>query len=251
MKMVVGGTLLACALFAGCGGQDDQETQDSARQELSTPLAATNERDDGTVERGASEAPAAGVVQGGPSTDVLDQLADPDLQALGEGTDSCGAATAIPESATLPEAAQAVLCLVNAERRARGMRRLRSNRRLIQASLGHSNDMVGKRYFAHDTPSGQSMLDRLLRARYMNMRVGFTVGENLAWGSEGRAAPTALVDAWMNSPPHRANILQPKYREIGVGLVSGAPVAGIDGRAVTVTTNFGRVIRASAARRRR
>ena len=243
MRTALGGTLLACIAIAGCGGQDDQAGGGSARQELGSPVVATNERLDGAVDPSATDAPAGGVVEGGPDVDALGELAEPDLEGLAEGTESCGAAKAIPDQETLPEARQAVLCLINAERTARGLGRLRLNRRLDAASLGHSRDMVRRSYFAHDTPNGVSMTDRLLRARYVRRTFAFTIGENLAWGSEARAAPTALVDAWMGSPGHRANILQPRYREVGIGLVPAAPVAGVEGRAITATTNFGRVRR--------
>ena len=243
MRTALGGTLLACMLIAGCGGQDDQAGGSTARQELGDPVVATTERADGAVDPRGADAPTSGVVEGGPDVDVLGDIADPDLEGLAEGTESCGAAKAIPDPSTLPEARQAVLCLINAERTARGLRRLRLNRRLDAASLGHSQDMVRNRYFAHDTPNGVSMTDRLVRARYVRRTFAFTIGENLAWGSEGRAAPTALIDAWMGSPGHRANILQPRYREVGIGLVPAAPVAGVEGRAITATTNFGRVRR--------
>jgi uncharacterized protein YkwD len=244
MKRVIGGAVLVCIALAGCGGsQDENEAVTASQQELSDPAVATNEEGGDAVDREGAESPTTGVVEGGPATDVLDQIGDPDLQALAEGTDSCGAARIVPERASLPEASQSIICLVNAERTARGLRTLRRNGRLSAASLGHAKDMVRRRYFAHDTPSGVSMLDRLRRARYVRMTQAFTVGENLAWGAGSRAAPTSLVDAWMASPGHRAVILQPRYREIGIGMVPAAPVASVDGDAVTVTTNFGRVRR--------
>ena len=84
------------------------------------------------------------------------------------------------------------------------------------------------------------MLDRIRAAGYLKARASFTVGENIGWGSGTLSAPRALVKAWMASPPHRANILQGKFRELGVGLTLGAPAPGIPGTAITATTNFGR-----------
>jgi uncharacterized protein YkwD len=229
-------------VIAGCGADDDGG---AARTEpqlmLASPTVATNEAADGVVDRSGAEAPINGVVEGGPDVDVLDDLAEPDLEGLAEGTESCGAAKVIPDPAILPEARQALLCLINAERTARGLGRLRMNRRLTVASVGHSRDMVRNAYFAHDTPGGVTMTDRLRRARYVRPAAAWTIGENLAWGAGSRAAPTALVDAWMASPGHRANILQPRFREIGIGLAPAAPTPGIEGLAVTATTNFGRI----------
>jgi uncharacterized protein YkwD len=65
---------------------------------------------------------------------------------------------------------------------------------------------------------------------------GWYVGENIAYGSGDRSSPRSIGSAWMNSPPHRANILRASFREIGIGLASGTPV-GV--RGATYTTDFG------------
>jgi len=62
------------------------------------------------------------------------------------------------------------------------------------------------------------------------------VGENIAYGSGDRSSPRSIGAAWMNSPPHRANILRASFREIGIGLASGTPVSV---RGATYTTDFG------------
>ena len=66
----------------------------------------------------------------------------------------------------------------------------------------------------------------------------WTVGENLAWGSGTRSTPREIVNAWMKSPGHRANILQRRFREIGIGVVFEAP-HGSSSTAATYTTTFG------------
>ena len=48
-------------------------------------------------------------------------------------------------------------------------------------------------------------------------------GENIAWGADWRGSPAAIVEAWMDSPPHRANILNRSFREVGVGFDTGTP----------------------------
>jgi uncharacterized protein YkwD len=65
----------------------------------------------------------------------------------------------------------------------------------------------------------------------------WSLGENIAWGSGAKASPKAIVSAWMASPPHRRNILTRKYRRIGIGVATGAPVAGVNG--ATYVTDFG------------
>jgi uncharacterized protein YkwD len=64
------------------------------------------------------------------------------------------------------------------------------------------------------------------------------VGENIAWGSQELATPRSIVNGWMHSPGHRANILNRRFREIGIGVSRGAPEPGFD-RAATYATDFG------------
>jgi hypothetical protein len=66
------------------------------------------------------------------------------------------------------------------------------------------------------------------------------LGENLAWGTGGLATPGAIMQAWMNSPGHRENILNPDFREVGIGVVAGNPAAA-DGYGATYATEFGAI----------
>jgi uncharacterized protein YkwD len=235
--------LVLCTIaLAACGGEGQEGPADNstARSDVGTSITATNDGASGVVAPDASNAPSTGVVEGDPDQSKLDEIEPPDEEALANGSGSCGAPDAEPSAATLGETAQSVLCLLNAERSSRGLGKLKMNARLSRAAKGHSDDMVANVYFAHDAKSGSSMLDRIRAAGYLKARASFTVGENIGWGSGTLAAPRALVKAWMNSPPHRANILQGKFRELGVGLTLGAPAPGIPGTAVTATTNFGR-----------
>jgi uncharacterized protein YkwD len=133
---------------------------------------------------------------------------------------------------------KALLCLLNLQRKARGLPRLRSNRRLLRAAEGHSRSMVRLSYFSHFEPGGIALLARLKRSGYLRRAHGWSIGENLGSGLGPGAAPRAMVNAWMASTPHRANILAGKFREIGLGVVGGVP-----GRrrasGATFTTDFG------------
>jgi uncharacterized protein YkwD len=230
--------MICVVLVAGCGG--DEKAPSAGQGGIGSPVAASNQSDSGIVPA-AGEAPRAGVVEGAPDQEAPARLAPPDEQALADGAGSCGATTAVPSPSTLAVTSQSIACLLNAERTSRGLAALRSNRLLARASVAHSSDMVTRRYFEHVTPQGVSVVDRVRAAGYVRSSSGWTVGENIGWGSGTLASPRALVDAWMKSPPHRANILQRRYREVGVGLVMGAPMPGVSGQAVTATTNFGRV----------
>jgi uncharacterized protein YkwD len=151
---------------------------------------------------------------------------------------TCASASAKPGQVSKTAMAGATLCLVNAQRTQRGLRPLKANRRLARAAAGHAGDMVRRDYFSHDSLSGASFVDRIRRTGYLSGRGAWIVGENLAWGSGDRSSPAAIVRAWMNSPGHRANILQRRFREIGLGLVAGAP-EHVPGPAATYATDFG------------
>jgi uncharacterized protein YkwD len=155
-----------------------------------------------------------------------------------EGAGSCPRAIEIPASdADLDAAAAATYCLVNAERTSRGLRPLRRDADLAKAARGHSADMVRRDYFAHVSPSGRTFKDRVREAGYGRPGQGWRAGENLGWGTQERATPNALVDAWLESSGHRRVLLSSDYREIGVGVATGAP--GKDAPGATYTLNVG------------
>ena len=139
---------------------------------------------------------------------------------------------------TSPEIRAAILCLHNQIRAENDLPALRENKKLRKAALGHSRDMVKDSYFEHTTPEGVTMVDRILRAKYVREDQGWELGENLAWGTGSSARRAASSTAWMDSPGHRANILNAGFREMGVGIV--ARRAGLGrARAPTYTNDFG------------
>lgn len=111
---------------------------------------------------------------------------------------------------------------------------------LSAAASLHSRDMLANGFFAHTSDDGQVFWKRIL-AFYPQGRFGYwSVGENLFW-TRGSATASGSVEAWMASPPHRANILNPIWREIGISTVSSADAGGIFGNteATVITTDFG------------
>jgi uncharacterized protein YkwD len=126
---------------------------------------------------------------------------------------------------------------VNQERTSRGLAPLKLNRRLSNAAAGHARDMVALNYFSHDSLDGKDFVYRIRKAGYMAPRSFPTLGEDLAWGSGTLGTPGAIVQSWMASPGHRANILSPKFREAGIGVAYGDPGAGEDG--ATYALDFG------------
>jgi uncharacterized protein YkwD len=109
--------------------------------------------------------------------------------------------------------------------------------KLYRAAIRHSRDMVATRYFAHESRSGARFSARIARTGWMTGRGRWAVGENLGWGSGTQATPRSIVAAWMHSAGHRHNMLDPRFRVIGIGIVSGAPVGSNGG--ATYTTDFG------------
>jgi uncharacterized protein YkwD len=152
---------------------------------------------------------------------------------------ACPAANATPASATKRQIVRATLCQLNRERAHRGLRRLKLDKRLGRAARRHARDMARRKYFSHDTLGGGSFVDRIRRAGYLKGAYTWTVGENLAWGSHGFSRPRVIMRMWMNSPGHRANILNPSFREVGVGIAYAAPVRGEGKPAGTYATDFG------------
>jgi uncharacterized protein YkwD len=146
---------------------------------------------------------------------------------------ACAGASSRPSPARTAQLSSTTLCLLNRERARHGLGRLHSNSALALAAWRHSRDMAQHSYFAHG-----DFVSRLQSAGYFRGRRAWSVGENIAWGSGSNATPRSIVWMWMHSPPHRANILNGSFHEIGVGLVAGAPVPRVRG-AATYTTDFG------------
>ena len=151
-------------------------------------------------------------------------------------TAACASGNAHPAQIARSQARVSTLCLLNRERHARGLDPLRLNRRLTTASIRHSRNMVRKDFFDHG-----NFVARIMNARYAKRQSAWSLGENIAWGTGGLATPAQIVQGWMNSPGHRANILNRRFRDIGIGIVVGAPgVASAAANGATYTTDFGR-----------
>lgn len=150
---------------------------------------------------------------------------------------ACPNTDVVPTGTNLKVARTATLCLLNAERRERGLRPLRQHPQLRSAATGFSRRMVRERFFDHVSPDGSTLTKRVAKAGYSGWRA---IAENIAWGSGPLASPSRVVAGWMGSTTHRHNILDGNLREIGIGIVPGAPMNGAGGRAATYTTDFGR-----------
>lgn len=153
-------------------------------------------------------------------------------------TPQCPHAYDQPTITTIAQARSATLCLLNIQRHKAGLTTLRTQRTLSATAGHYARTLVTGKFFAHVTPGGQKLGTRL-RA-YEAGWSSWTIGENLAWGSGEASTPAAIVDAWMHSPGHRANILNPRFADLGIGIHLGAPTSnGTDQPAVTYVTHHG------------
>lgn len=107
-----------------------------------------------------------------------------------------------------------VLEITNAKRADAGCKPLKLNAKLNKAAQGHSEDMAAKDYFSHDSQDGRSPFDRMSDAGY---NFG-AAAENIAMGQQ---TPADVMDSWMNSAGHKANILNCTYTEMGLGYATG------------------------------
>lgn len=104
-----------------------------------------------------------------------------------------------------------VLALTNVERSNANLSELTLNQNLSNAAQIQSEDLATGDFFAHTSPSGKSLADRLKEGGYNRYA---TAGENIA---AGQGSAEQVVQEWMASPSHRANILDPDFTELGVG----------------------------------
>ena len=112
-----------------------------------------------------------------------------------------------------PDLEAQMLVLVNQERTKRGLKPLQADTEMTPVARAHSQDMFARGYFSHYTPEGKDPFDRMKAygIKYM------AAGENLALGQTLRICHEGL----MNSPGHRANILNPSYGRLGIGILDG------------------------------
>ena len=119
----------------------------------------------------------------------------------------------VPNGTVDAQAEQEMFTLVNTERAKQGLPPLAFDNALRDVARAHSKDMFSRGYFSHNTPEGKSPFDRMDDAHITYQ----FAGENLALAPSTSLAMQGL----MNSPGHRANILNPHYNKIGIGVIDG------------------------------
>ena len=121
----------------------------------------------------------------------------------------------IPDQSSVKALEAEVIRLVNIERSKKGLQTLKADWEISRVARYKSQDMINKKYFSHTSPTYGSPFKML---ETFGIRFS-SAGENIAYGQQ---TPAAVMNSWMNSSGHRANILSPSYTHIGVGLAKSS-----------------------------
>jgi uncharacterized protein YkwD len=152
----------------------------------------------------------------------------------------CANADLVPTAANVTAVRAATLCLLNVERTSRGLVALRADGQLRKAAQRYTGQMVTHRFFAHVGHDGSTLSSRVVGSTtYVARAASWSLGENLYWGSGNLATPQESVQGWMHSPGHRRNVLNRRFRDIGIGITIGAPADVTGSSAATYATEFG------------
>ena len=240
--------LLVAAALAGCSDKDRDSSSSSTQSGVAAPTSSMFQGTNGPVQ-GSGSAPGAISVAPGASTTNTSPTGSPGTTGNQSGTPAFAPGMVTPigagtngtanpyanvgsrfwhENNTLGEplkahsAAQSslatqIVSALNAERTKAGLSTLQAEAVAIRAAKAHSEDMLGRGYFDHLTPEGWTPVQRYSMLGGAGQR---KVAENLLRGSSD---PAQIVAAWMASPGHRANILDPDMNEVGVGLAASDP----------------------------
>jgi uncharacterized protein YkwD len=234
-------TLAAAALvvLSGCGGGTGSPVANStvagpsSAAEIAAPVAIDENAVATAKKKPKASAPAPGKTTAMPKPDrKASQVIKPQLSrpvkprftpkvtpapTETQPTESTPTETSAPVSTGAPSMSDIeleVLDLTNAERAKAGCTALRGDDKLALAAREHSTDMGVNGYFDHNSQDGTSPWDRIRKAGYDSPGA-----ENIA---AGQTTAAEVMAAWMNSPGHRANILNCQLKALGVGYYKGS-----------------------------
>jgi uncharacterized protein YkwD len=248
IKTALPSALVICLVAAaGCGGGGGSGGNEA---KAPTPAGGTSSSDNGSVV--SAEGTLGLVGPAGRATakkqsfdDQQGKISPKANHRPGQGKkggvgagDSCNNRDIMPSDSNIGDLNDAILCLVNGERADNGLPALNHVSQLDQSASGMCQRMITEHFFSHETPDGKTVVDRVEPTGYIPKSGDWVVGENLAWGSGALSTPQAIVNGWMNSPGHRANILAPDYKDIGLAACNGSPSPDHQGGTVYVN-NFG------------
>jgi uncharacterized protein YkwD len=128
-----------------------------------------------------------------------------------------------PSQTSASATRSSVLCLVNAQRHNRGLTKLQVNGLLRDTASSFAQDMVSEGFFSHVSPSGSTLISRVRRSGYLEGARTWSAAENIGYATTALSTPREIVRSWMGSTGHRRNILDSRFRDVGVGVASGTP----------------------------
>ena len=150
------------------------------------------------------------------------------ISPTGASASSCRATATVPSSNQDAAALSSTLCLINETRASHHLSALRLNAQLQSTASAWSKRIVAKQFFAHIDPfTHGTVATRGKASGYTSGRPIWALGENLAWATGYRGSPKEILSLWLNSPGHRANLLDPQWRDIGIGITNGTPVGSM------------------------
>jgi uncharacterized protein YkwD len=126
---------------------------------------------------------------------------------------------------------RAMSCLINHARQQKQMRKVKTYRSLTRAAKKKINAQINCGRVLSHTPCGSSFVNYYYRSGYLPTPRAWSVGENLAWGAGKSSSPVKIFRGWLNSPPHRKNIFNRRWRHQGLHVVE-ARFAGFTGAKV-------------------
>ncbi|MEW2428342.1 CAP domain-containing protein [Micromonospora sp. NPDC047644] len=228
--LMIGGAAAAATLVVSFGvgaltlpGGDDGAAQPTAVDDsFATPAAPTEEPvldtlaapSPSTIPSPASPSPSpTKVVKPTPAASRSTAASRRSVQRSTAPSNTGNSAGSNGSSGTVSAQAREVVDLVNAERAKAGCQALSINTKLMTAAQRHSQDQADNKNMSHTGSDGSNAGTRLDRVGY----TWRTYGENVAWNQQ---TPAAVMDAWMNSSGHKANILNCAFTEIGVGIAN-------------------------------
>lgn len=149
-------------------------------------------------------------------------------------TSACANKDVSPSSKNGKVILKALLCIMNEQRKLAKLGPLKVSKALQKAALAHTKAMVLGKFFAHQGPAEGSLGIRLKKAKYRG-----AAGENLGAGAGSLSTPLGMVNGWMHSSLHRANLLSRRWKTVGIGYVAKFPVPTAAQPVATFTTDFG------------
>src|SRR3954447_14072761 len=215
--------IVLAALASGCGGgSDGLGSRPNANSGSQGPAAtAIPQASDGRLGGAVVARPGTTDDKGGAAKITGRSILPPPVSGKhGVGAEeNCTDADVQPTASNLAHVSDVVFCLMNAMRANAGVPALRQQDELAKASVDHSQDMVVNKHFAHDSLDGRDVVARLKQVACIPKTGEWVIRENPVLGSGTLTAAMPLVKAWMNSPPHRENLLSADFVEVGMGLV--------------------------------